>query len=157
MLLYTYVVIVRYVSYVSYQTPIDLIKIKLQTQIFENEMNPRYKAEYTTVAGCIRHVVKTEGMMSLFQGLRATIFRNVPGNALFFPGKNQPVGQQLLCYATIRCLPCSSLLVSLSVSTTPLSSLIMYTISSHYTHISFFLVDRSYLIIYSHGCDQFDR
>jgi solute carrier family 25 carnitine/acylcarnitine transporter 20/29 len=74
------------------ETPIDLIKIKLQTQIFSasgrfstaRDQSP-HVAPYDTVRGCVQHVVKTDGPLALWQGWRGTLLRNVPANALFFP------------------------------------------------------------------------
>jgi solute carrier family 25 carnitine/acylcarnitine transporter 20/29 len=70
------------------ETPIDLVKTKLQVQIFGSQLNPeKFKAPiYTTAAGCVRYTVNKHGMRALWQGLGATLIRNVPANALFFPG-----------------------------------------------------------------------
>jgi solute carrier family 25 carnitine/acylcarnitine transporter 20/29 len=79
------------------ESPIDLVKIKLQTQIFaasrglagsamQGLRDPGCeKPAFTTVKGCVSHIAKTDGAFALWQGWRATIIRNVPANALFFP------------------------------------------------------------------------
>ena len=74
------------------EAPIDLIKIKLQTQIFSSShlvssRDPltHHGPTYTTVSGCIRHIARTDGVLALWQGWRATVIRNVPANTCFFP------------------------------------------------------------------------
>lgn len=68
------------------EAPIDLVKTKLQIQLFETKLNKTAAAaQYNTVAGCVRYVSATNGIGALWQGLGATIVRNVPANALFFP------------------------------------------------------------------------
>ena len=71
------------------ETPIDLVKTKLQIQIFRNKKGigsghlsiPRYSNMYN----CVTYIAKTHGIRALWQGLNATIIRNIPANALFFP------------------------------------------------------------------------
>ena len=67
------------------ETPIDLIKTKLQIQIFSSRASPGIKPLYTTFVGCVKHVVKSHGTRALFQGWSSTAMRNVPANAAFFP------------------------------------------------------------------------
>jgi solute carrier family 25 carnitine/acylcarnitine transporter 20/29 len=68
------------------ETPIDLVKTKLQILVFENK-NKRSSspAAYDNFIGCVRYLSHTQGIRSLFQGFCATTIRNVPANALFFP------------------------------------------------------------------------
>ena len=74
------------------EAPIDLIKIKLQTQIFlsshlvsSREPLTHLGPAYNSVFGCVRHIARTDGMLALWQGWRATAIRNVPANTCFFP------------------------------------------------------------------------
>lgn len=70
------------------EAPIDLIKTKMQIQIFNvpsKSTTSVHPPVYSSMMGCIRYTVKTHGFKSLFQGLSATFMRNVPANALFFP------------------------------------------------------------------------
>ena len=67
------------------ETPIDLIKTKLQIQIFASRASPGIKPLYTTFSGCVKHVVKEHGARALYQGWSSTAIRNVPANAMFFP------------------------------------------------------------------------
>jgi solute carrier family 25 carnitine/acylcarnitine transporter 20/29 len=71
------------------ETPIDLVKTKLQIQIFGGKHTGTTacsaKPLYTTMTGCVRHILKTSGPSALMQGWRATAIRNVPANAMFFP------------------------------------------------------------------------
>jgi solute carrier family 25 carnitine/acylcarnitine transporter 20/29 len=48
-------------------------------------LHPKTPARYTDVSGCIQHIVSKHGGRALWQGWSATIIRNVPANALFFP------------------------------------------------------------------------
>lgn len=67
------------------EAPIDLIKTKLQIQIFSNKLQNNYIPLYTTVNGCIRHTIHHNGVRALWQGVGATAIRNVPANGVFFP------------------------------------------------------------------------
>lgn len=58
----------------SVETPIDLVKTKLQIQIFGHKT-----PKYTTVLGCVRYLSNKHGFQSLWQGAGATAVRNVPG------------------------------------------------------------------------------
>jgi len=66
------------------ETPIDLVKTKLQTQIFNQKLGGR-KADYTNFTGCVKSIYSCYGLKGLWQGWRATAIRNIPANALFFP------------------------------------------------------------------------
>jgi len=68
------------------ETPIDLIKTKLQTQIFLQRLDAKCKPQYSNVRGCIKYISNKHGIRALWQGLMSTIIRNVPANSLFFPG-----------------------------------------------------------------------
>ena len=63
------------------ETPIDLVKTKLQIQIFQNAD----KRKYSTTLGAIQYISSVNGPRALWQGMSATVIRNVPSNALFFP------------------------------------------------------------------------
>ena len=67
------------------ETPIDLLKTKLQTQIFLARLDPNYKAQYRNVYECINFIRNKYGLKALWQGFSATMIRNIPANALFFP------------------------------------------------------------------------
>eukprot|EP01038_Epipyxis_sp_PR26KG_P009501 gene9501-12799_t len=67
------------------ETPIDLLKTKLQIQIFGSRLNPSIKPKYSTVFECGKYIINTNGVKGLWQGLSATTIRNIPANALFFP------------------------------------------------------------------------
>jgi solute carrier family 25 carnitine/acylcarnitine transporter 20/29 len=75
------------------QAPIDLVKTKLQVQIFVAKTvvcvsgnSSRVQGPvYSTVRGCVSYVVRTHGVAALWQGWTSTLIRNVPANALFFP------------------------------------------------------------------------
>ena len=71
------------------ETPIDLVKTKLQIQIFSSKLSSGgttpLPPPYNSFASCVSHIIKSHGMRGLFQGFSATAIRNVPANALFFP------------------------------------------------------------------------
>mmetsp|Transcript_22286 Transcript_22286/g.22459 ORF Transcript_22286/g.22459 Transcript_22286/m.22459 type:complete len:344 (+) Transcript_22286:238-1269(+) len=66
------------------ETPIDLIKTKLQIQIFKQTNNPYYRPVYNNASNCTMHMLKTYGIRALWQGWAATMIRNVPANGCFF-------------------------------------------------------------------------
>lgn len=55
------------------ECPVDLFKTQLQT-------NPKF----TTFFGCVGHIVKNYGIRGCYQGLGATIGRNVPAVSAYF-------------------------------------------------------------------------
>ena len=61
------------------------MKTKLQTQVFKSSINQKSKIEYSSVTTCVSHLISRNGYRALWQGLTATIIRNTPANALFFP------------------------------------------------------------------------
>lgn len=63
------------------ECPIDLIKTKMQIKIFNDGPATPSKS----LVEIIRDKVKANGVRSLFQGLSATMVRNIPANALFIP------------------------------------------------------------------------
>lgn len=64
------------------ESPIDLVKTKLQIQVFNSEnTKPLYNGLYS----CTKHMIKADGVKAMYQGLSGTIIRNIPANALFFP------------------------------------------------------------------------
>jgi len=67
------------------ETPIDLVKTKLQIQIFQAKLQPTYKPLYNSVWGCVMHTIRRNGVIALWQGWSATMIRNIPANTLFFP------------------------------------------------------------------------
>eukprot|EP01031_Cornospumella_fuschlensis_P030464 gene30464-36820_t len=67
------------------ECPIDLLKTKLQVQIFKSRSHAKVVPRYRTVTECARYIVGNYGYSTLWRGLSATIIRNIPANALFFP------------------------------------------------------------------------
>ncbi|KAL7066918.1 putative carrier protein [Cryptosporidium serpentis] len=55
----------------SIVTPMDVVKQRLQLGSYKN------------IFDCIKHMVKSEGPMSLFRSLPVTLFMNIPQNGLF--------------------------------------------------------------------------
>ena len=67
------------------QTPIDLVKTKLQIQIFSSHSGG--KPAYSSVMECLLYILRRHGWRALWQGWSGTLLRNIPANALFFPGE----------------------------------------------------------------------
>jgi len=53
-------------------SPTELVKCRMQV------------GQHTSPLTCLQHLVQTEGLWGLSRGFRATLCREVPGNALFF-------------------------------------------------------------------------
>jgi len=66
------------------ETPIDLFKSKIQVQIIQQTQNPGAKVQYTGVFTCASYILKNYGIRGAYQGLAATLLRNIPSNALYF-------------------------------------------------------------------------
>jgi len=88
------------------ETPIDVVKTKLQIQIFASKFElggagtaarvpVPAQPPFNSFSTCVAHIVRTHGPRALYQGLSATILRNIPANALFFP-VNELAKQQLV-------------------------------------------------------------
>jgi len=48
-------------------------------------MDKIYQPQYKTTFQCFLHTIRTNGILSLWQGWTGTAIRNIPANALFFP------------------------------------------------------------------------
>lgn len=60
------------------ESPIDLFKTQLQTQVFKAQ------PKFTTFPGTVSHIFRNHGLRGCFQGLAPTICRNVPAVAGYF-------------------------------------------------------------------------
>ena len=60
------------------EAPIDLLKTQLQTQVFQAQ--PRF----TTLTQAVALIVGQHGLRGVYQGLGATVLRNVPAVSLYF-------------------------------------------------------------------------
>ena len=66
------------------ETPMDLFKSQLQVQIIRAKDNPEYKAEFSTVGGAIKKIIKTNGILGCYQGFVTTLCRDVCAVSLYF-------------------------------------------------------------------------
>jgi solute carrier family 25 carnitine/acylcarnitine transporter 20/29 len=73
-----------YLNKIFSQTPIDLVKTKLQLQIFHPETAPM--RNFHNVRSCISYLNATQGFRALWRGFSGTLIRNIPANAMFFAG-----------------------------------------------------------------------
>lgn len=63
-------------------TPVELIKIRMQIQ--SNDPALGKGKGYTTTWGCVKSIVKEDGVKGLFRGGVITIYREIPGYAAQF-------------------------------------------------------------------------
>lgn len=63
--------------------PIDFYKSQLQVQIIRAKSDPNYKPPFTSALDAVKQTIRTNGIRGPFQGLPATIFRNIPGNSVY--------------------------------------------------------------------------
>ncbi|KJE93551.1 substrate carrier family protein [Capsaspora owczarzaki ATCC 30864] len=61
------------------ESPVDLIKAKMQTQYGSGST-----AQYKSTFDCLRQVTSQFGIRGVYQGLGATLLRNVPANTMYF-------------------------------------------------------------------------
>ena len=72
------------VSVTFVETPMDLFKSQLQVQIIRAKDNPEYKAQFSTVGGAIKQIIKTNGSLGCWQGFCTTLIRDTIGVSLYF-------------------------------------------------------------------------
>ena len=60
-------------------TPVELVKCKIQVQT-KGYSGPVYRGPLH----CAYSIVKSEGLMALYHGYQATVFREIPGNIAWF-------------------------------------------------------------------------
>ncbi|KAK9807203.1 hypothetical protein WJX73_008197 [Symbiochloris irregularis] len=63
--------------------PIDFYKSQVQYQIIKTQTDSAYKPAFTSVFQCVRQTLSINGVKGPFQGLGATILRNVPANSVY--------------------------------------------------------------------------
>eukprot|EP01086_Lenisia_limosa_P013329 TRINITY_DN42344_c0_g1_i1.p1 TRINITY_DN42344_c0_g1~~TRINITY_DN42344_c0_g1_i1.p1 ORF type:complete len:304 (-),score=48.99 TRINITY_DN42344_c0_g1_i1:35-946(-) len=62
--------------------PIELLKNKMQVQY--SNLKPGVKPQYNGVVDCAVKTVKSEGFPGLYRGLLITLYRDIPGRAVYF-------------------------------------------------------------------------
>ena len=60
------------------ETPIDLVKTQLQTQVFQE------KPAFTSLPQTVRFVTSTNGLLGVYQGFLPTLARNIPAVSCYF-------------------------------------------------------------------------
>jgi len=80
------------------ENPIDFFKTQLQVQIFNNRNNASHhhatlptaaaatltQPQFHTVPQCVKYVLSTSGIRGAYQGLSATLIRNLPFRSSYF-------------------------------------------------------------------------
>eukprot|EP00698_Gefionella_okellyi_P008929 TRINITY_DN2238_c0_g1_i2.p1 TRINITY_DN2238_c0_g1~~TRINITY_DN2238_c0_g1_i2.p1 ORF type:complete len:256 (-),score=32.67 TRINITY_DN2238_c0_g1_i2:257-1024(-) len=64
--------------------PIDFFKSQVQVQVIRQAANPGLPVEYAGVWDCARKIVGKRGIAGAYQGLGATLVRNIPANGVYF-------------------------------------------------------------------------
>lgn len=67
-----------------FESPIDFFKSQWQSQIIKAKQNPGYVAPYKSVGECVAASWKYSGIRGPYQGLGATMTRNLPAGAIYF-------------------------------------------------------------------------
>jgi solute carrier family 25 (mitochondrial carnitine/acylcarnitine transporter), member 20/29 len=57
--------------------------VQVQVQIIRSKANPDYKPPFTNMWDCVRRTFRANGLRAPFQGLSATLLRNIPANAVY--------------------------------------------------------------------------
>jgi len=85
------------------ESPIDFFKSQIQVQKVRERSNPGYKPSFTTVGGAVRSAFSHNGVRGPYQGLSATVLRNVPANCVYlgtFEMLKQTAAERYACKPT---------------------------------------------------------
>ena len=66
------------------ECPMDFLKSQIQVQGVKQKIDPEYKPEFRGVADCAKKVMKTNGMLGLFQGFLPTLLRDTVAVSMYF-------------------------------------------------------------------------
>ena len=64
------------------ECPIDLAKSQMQVQMIREKMDKGYRNPYRSTFHAAQSIVKTNGLLGLYQGFMPHLLRNIPGGAL---------------------------------------------------------------------------
>eukprot|EP01062_Namystynia_karyoxenos_P062889 TRINITY_DN55747_c0_g1_i1.p1 TRINITY_DN55747_c0_g1~~TRINITY_DN55747_c0_g1_i1.p1 ORF type:complete len:303 (+),score=64.28 TRINITY_DN55747_c0_g1_i1:81-989(+) len=67
-----------------FECPIDLFKSQMQVQIIKEQSLPGYRSPYSSMSDCVRQALRLNGIRGPYQGLTATMMRNIPANSSYF-------------------------------------------------------------------------
>lgn len=67
-----------------FECPIDFYKSQMQTQLVRMRRDPNYVPQYRSIFHCMAESVRHNGVRGPYQGLSATLCRNVPAGSLYF-------------------------------------------------------------------------
>ena len=65
-----------------FESPIDFYKSQWQSQIIKAKQTPGYVPPYKSVGECVAASIKYSGVKGPFQGLGATMTRNLPAGGV---------------------------------------------------------------------------
>jgi solute carrier family 25 (mitochondrial carnitine/acylcarnitine transporter), member 20/29 len=57
--------------------------VQVQVQIIRSKADPAYKPPFTNIVDCVRQSFAHNGLRAPFQGLGATLVRNIPANSVY--------------------------------------------------------------------------
>lgn len=80
--------------------PIDFYKSQLQVQIIRAKSDPNYKPPFTSTLDVVKQTIRANGIRGPYQGLPATILRNIPGNSVYlgsFQVMKEVAAERLQC------------------------------------------------------------
>ena len=65
--------------------PAECVKhdVQVQVQIIRAKADPSYKAPFTNMVDCVKQSFVANGFRAPFQGLGATLLRNIPANSIY--------------------------------------------------------------------------
>ncbi len=81
-------------------SPVELIRIKLQVQGKSNTT-----PQYNGTADCLSKIIKSHGLKGVYQGLSATIFREIPAYGVYFGAYETLMGKAEKKYKDRKNIP----------------------------------------------------
>lgn len=97
------------------ECPVDLIKSKMQYLIIQQKLGNYQGPVFNNVFQCGSYIIKNFGFTTLYQGLSATLLRNIPANAAYFGTFEYMKGYFTPAGKSVKDLPPSLFLLSAAI------------------------------------------